>query len=66
MNGVLEPHHYHSWLNVTFAQPGEYKLQLSGRSELLQIDRFVLYRDMDYEEAQTLAGDADSRQAVED
>ncbi|TWU15668.1 hypothetical protein [Allorhodopirellula heiligendammensis] len=52
MNGVLEPDHYHSWLNVTFAEPGEYKLQLSGRSALLQIDRFVLYRDISFEEAQ--------------
>ncbi|TWU28016.1 hypothetical protein [Novipirellula artificiosorum] len=52
MNGVLEPDHYHSWLNVTFTEPGEYKLQLSGRSELLQIDRFVLYRGIDFEEAQ--------------
>lgn len=54
MNGVLEPKHYHSWLNVTFPKSGDYKLQLSGRSELLQIDQLVLYRDMDFNEVQTL------------
>ena len=58
LNGVLESIqlHYHSWLNVTFAQPGVYRLQLSGRSNLLQIDRFVLYREMDFKEVQSLFG----------
>ncbi|SMP78835.1 hypothetical protein SAMN06265222_1287 [Neorhodopirellula lusitana] len=46
MNGQIEAHHKHSWLNVEFPKPGTYTMQVSGRSEFLQVDQFLLYREL--------------------
>jgi len=54
MNGTLETHHKHSPLNVEFPKAGVYRMQVSGRSELLQIDRFVLFQGMSFEDAREL------------
>ncbi len=55
-NGIAEVHDVgHKWLTVKFPSAGTYTLNLCGRSELLQIDRFVLYKGMSFEEAQLKA-----------
>ena len=54
MNGQIETHHKHSWLNVEFPKPGVYSIQISGRSELLEADQFILYRNMSFEDAREL------------
>ncbi|MCK0157109.1 hypothetical protein MWU65_07970 [Cellulophaga sp. F20128] len=55
MNGQLDLHGEQPWMKVTFEKSGFYTLQLSGRSELLQIDKIVLYKDMSFEEALKMA-----------
>ncbi|WP_075589653.1 hypothetical protein [Labilibacter marinus] len=54
-NGQLDLHGKQPWLTVKFDKPGFYTLQVSGRSEFLQIDKFVLYKNMSFEEAEKLA-----------
>ncbi|QVY66254.1 hypothetical protein [Polaribacter sp. Q13] len=51
MNGQLDLDRNQSWMTVKFEKAGFYTLQLSGRSELLQIDKIILYKDMSFEEA---------------
>ena len=55
MNGQLELHGGDQpWMTVKFEKAGFYTLQLSGRSELLQIDKFILYKDISFEEAKKM------------
>ncbi len=51
MNGQLDLHGDQPWMTVKFEKAGFYTLQLAGRSEFLQIDKIVLYKDMSFEEA---------------
>lgn len=51
MNGQLDLHGDQSWLTVKFEKAGFYTIQLSGRSEYLQIDKIILYKNMSFEEA---------------
>ncbi len=54
-NGSIEMGHEHSWLSVKFPKPGVYEMQISGRSELLQVDRFLLFKNMSADDARELA-----------
>lgn len=56
LNGIAEVHDVgHKWLSVKFPKPGTYTIKLSGRSEFLQIDRFILFKGMTLEEAEAKA-----------
>ncbi len=55
MNGQLDLHHAQPWMTVKFEKPGFYTIQLSGRSEFLQIDKVILYKDMSFEKAKKIA-----------
>jgi hypothetical protein len=55
INGQYDLHGNQPWMNVSFDHPGTYSIQLSGRSEFLQIDHFILYKGMTFEAAQRRA-----------
>lgn len=45
MNGKLEAHHDFAKFNCNFSEAGEYTIRIAGRSELLQIDKIVFYKN---------------------
>ncbi|WP_282136705.1 Ig-like domain-containing protein [Seonamhaeicola maritimus] len=45
MNGKLEAHHKFAGFSCNFSEAGEYTIRIAGRSELLQIDKLVFYRN---------------------
>ncbi|PKQ65008.1 hypothetical protein BZG02_04000 [Labilibaculum filiforme] len=55
MNGQLDLHGDQSWMTVKFEKAGFYTLQVSACSEFLQIDKFILYKDMSFEDAKKMA-----------
>ncbi|WP_222861326.1 hypothetical protein [Seonamhaeicola marinus] len=48
-NGQLDLHGDQPWMKVKFNKPGIYTLQLSGRSEFLEIDKVILYKDINFD-----------------
>lgn len=55
LHGVAEVHGLgHSWLTAKFPSPGEYTLNIVGRSHGLQIDRIVLFTAMDMDDVKTI------------
>ncbi|WP_282123538.1 hypothetical protein [Algibacter mikhailovii] len=55
LNGVLEVHDLgHKWLTAKFPSAGEYTINLVGRSKGLQIDRIVMFKDIDIEEVENI------------
>lgn len=50
-NGQLDLHGDQPWMSVEFKEAGFYTLQLSGRSEFLQIDKIILYKGMSFDDA---------------
>ena len=49
-NGILDLHEGHSWLKVRFRNAGTYTINLLGRSNGLEIDRLVLFKDIKFPE----------------
>lgn len=55
LHGVAEVHGLgHSWLTAKFPSAGEYTLNIAGRSHGLQIDRIVLFKDMDMDDVKSI------------
>ncbi len=45
MNGALDINHQSSSFGADFPAPGDYTLKITGRSELLQIDKIVFFKN---------------------
>lgn len=54
-NGQLDLHGDQPWMTVKFEKAGFYTLQLSGRSEFLEIDKIILFEGMGFEAAKLKA-----------
>lgn len=55
LHGVAEVHDLgHSWLTAKFPSPGEYTLNIVGRSHGLQIDRIVLFAGMNMDDVKNI------------
>ncbi|MBT9187581.1 hypothetical protein [Zobellia russellii] len=53
LNGVAEIHDAgHGWLTGKFPETGKYTINIGGRSHGLQIDRFVMFKNMNIDEVQ--------------
>lgn len=53
LNGQLDLHDKgQPWMMVHFPKAGQYSIKLGGRSEFLQIDKIILYKDMSFEQLQ--------------
>lgn len=48
-NGQLDLHGDQPWMKVKFDKPGIYTLEVSGRSEFLQIDKIILYTGVNFD-----------------
>ncbi|WP_430934567.1 T9SS type A sorting domain-containing protein [Saccharicrinis sp. 156] len=57
MNGQLDINHSSSSLVADFAATGDYTLKVCGRSENIQIDKFVFYKGLSADEAEFKASD---------
>ncbi|TNJ46397.1 hypothetical protein KFZ70_13255 [Tamlana fucoidanivorans] len=53
LNGVAEVKTDHKWLTAKFKKPGEYTINLIGRSHGLQIDRIVMFKDLTLEQVES-------------
>ncbi|WP_344786030.1 hypothetical protein [Postechiella marina] len=52
LNGTAEIHDLgHKWLTAKFNKPGEYTINISGRSSKLQIDNIILFKGITIDEA---------------
>ncbi|WP_186826903.1 hypothetical protein [Seonamhaeicola algicola] len=49
-NGQLDLHGDQPWMKVKFDKPGVYTLKISGRSELIEIDKIILYKGINFDE----------------
>lgn len=55
LHGVAEVHGLgHGWLTAKFPESGEYTLNIVGRSHGLQIDRIVLFKEMQMKEVKMI------------
>ncbi|TWT50633.1 hypothetical protein Pla22_33760 [Rubripirellula amarantea] len=50
LNGQLDLEGDQPWMTVEFPKPGEYQLEIAGRSQGFQLDRVVLYQGIDFED----------------
>lgn len=50
LNGQLDLEGDQPWMTVEFPKPGQYQLEIAGRSKGFQLDRVVLYRGIEFEE----------------
>ncbi|MGQ1783988.1 T9SS type A sorting domain-containing protein [Saccharicrinis sp. GN24d3] len=57
MNGQLDINHSSSSLVADFAAAGDYTLKVCGRSENIQIDKFVFYKGLSADDAEFKASD---------
>ncbi|WP_430936024.1 hypothetical protein [Saccharicrinis sp. 156] len=55
LNGQLDLHDKgQPWMTVDFPAAGQYMIKIGGRSEFLQIDKVVLYKDITFDQLKTL------------
>ncbi len=55
LHGVAEVHELgHGWLTAKFPESGEFTLNIVGRSHGLQIDRIVLFKELDMEDVKSI------------
>lgn len=55
LHGVVEVHELgHKWLTAKFPSAGQYTINIIGRSKGLQIDRIIMFKDIDIEEAENI------------
>ena len=55
LNGQLDLHEKgQPWLTVEFPKAGQYAIKIGGRSQFLQIDKIILYKDIEFKELKSL------------